>query len=244
MSDRAALSVVVPAYNEEALLPALLASLAVAQQRCAAAGHGVEVIVANNASTDGSAALARAHGARVVDVPERCIAAARNGGAAMATADHIAFVDADSQVHPDALEVLLRALASPGCVGGASGVTVQTWSLPLRLMQGMTAPARWLGIDAGLVFCRRADFEALGGYDTSLRVAEDVDFLLRLRRHGARSGQRLKRLRGVETLTSTRKFDRHGHWHFLGTMAAMALLQPFSKSRVARLVQRYWYEDR
>ena len=73
----------------------------------------------------------------------------------------------------------------------------------------------WLtGFDTGLVFCRRTDFEALGGYDESRLIAEDLDFLTRLRRLARGRGQRMVRLRGVKAITSTRKFDAHGDWFF------------------------------
>lgn len=239
--DSVALSLVIPAYNEEALLPGLLESVNMAAKPL---GGSFEVIVADNASTDQTAVLAQSHGARVVKVPVRGIAAARNGGARVAMGRLLAFVDADSIVHPRSLEAVLQAMDCPRCLGGATGATVSKWSVPLRLLQGMTTPLRWMGIDTGLVFCRREDFQALGGYDESLLVGEDVDFLFRLRRQGRSSGRRLKRLSGVEVITSTRKFDKHGHWGFLGAMARAALLKPLSPARFQALVKRYWYEDR
>ena len=71
-------SIVVPAWNEEALLPATLASLRTAM---AAVPHEGEIVVCDNNSTDGTAAAARAGGARVVFEPRNQIARARNAGA-------------------------------------------------------------------------------------------------------------------------------------------------------------------
>lgn len=92
------LSLVIPAYNEAAMLPRLLSSIAIAKMSSRSCLH-LEVIVADNASTDETAQLAAAAGARVVPVERRCIASARNGGAAAAGGDLLAFVDADSLVH-------------------------------------------------------------------------------------------------------------------------------------------------
>jgi glycosyltransferase involved in cell wall biosynthesis len=92
---------VIPAYNEEVLLPRLLRSVRTACDVFAAwSGGSVEVIVADNASTDRTAEVAAEFGCRVVAVERRVIAAARNGGARVASASIIAFVDADLQIHP------------------------------------------------------------------------------------------------------------------------------------------------
>jgi glycosyltransferase involved in cell wall biosynthesis len=104
------LSLVIPAYNEARYLPRLLASLAVARQRFAAAGGTMEIIVADNLSTDATAQVAEASGARVVRVERRRIAAARNGGAAAARGAILAFLDADTvRVQPDTFVAIAGA---------------------------------------------------------------------------------------------------------------------------------------
>src|SRR5207248_1252646 len=77
-------SLVIPAYNEEAYLPRLLDSVDAARARYAGGPEAIEVIVADNASTDATARLAAERGCRVARVEKRVIAAARNGGAALA----------------------------------------------------------------------------------------------------------------------------------------------------------------
>ncbi len=72
------ISFVVPAFNEERLLPATLEAIHVAGQ---ATGTDYEVIVVDDESSDGTADLAAAAGARVVHVRHRQIAATRNAGA-------------------------------------------------------------------------------------------------------------------------------------------------------------------
>jgi len=100
---------------------------------------------------------------------------------------------------------------------------------------------RLLGLDSGVVFCRRQDFEALGGFDEDKLVAEDVDFLLALKRRGARRGERFVRLAGVPALFSTRKFDEHGDWFFLPTAARLAWLRLVGSPRAEGVIRRYWY---
>ena len=236
------ISLVIPAWNEAARLPRLLDSVAVARARFAGR---VEVIVADNGSTDATAAIAAAAGARVVAVEKRCIAAARNGGAAVATAPILAFVDADSVLHPDVFGAVAAAMARPRTLGGASRVTMERWSAGIVVTFALMLPLVWLTrFDTGLVFWRRADFEALGGYDESRLLAEDLDFLWRLRRLGRARGQRLVRLRGVRTVTSARKFDARGDWHYLTQMPGVVwklLRDPRTADEFAR---KYWYEGR
>ena len=95
-SDVVRLSLVIPAHNEERYLPRLLDSVATARQRWRRDPSAMEVIVADNVSTDTTAEVAREHGCRVVRVEERRIASVRNGGASAATGEILCFVDADS----------------------------------------------------------------------------------------------------------------------------------------------------
>ena len=109
----------------------------------------------------------------------------------------------------------------------------------------MVMPWFWLtNFDTGLVFWRRADFEALGGYDERRMIAEDVDFLWRLRRLGRSRGQHLVRLHRVKTITSTRKFDQHGDWHYLTQMPAQGWRLLRDRRALNEFACRYWYEGR
>lgn len=242
------ISLVVPAWNEADRLPRLFDSLDGAVVRWIAAGgdaRDIEIIVADNGSTDATAAIAAARGARVAPVERRLIAAARNGGAALARGELLAFVDADSVLHPDVLLAVDAAMRDPRALGGASGVTMERWSAGIWLTCMMALPVVWLtGFDTGLVFWRRSDFETLGGYDEGLAVAEDVDFLWRLRRLGGPRGQKLVRLRGVRTVTSTRKFDRHGDWHYFTQMPRVGWQLLRHRGALPEFARRYWYDGR
>ena len=238
-------SLVIPAYNEERFLPRLLDSVEAAAHRYARGAAAVEVIVADNASTDRTAELARERRCRVVPVVKRSIAAARNAGGAAARGEFVGFVDADMQIHSGTFDAIERALASDRIVGGATGCTLERWSLGLAVTYALFLPVVWLtGFDTGVVFCRRRDFEATGGYDESLRVAEDVAFLLALRRVGRKQGQRLTRLRHVKAVASTRKFDEHGDWHYFRTIPRLAVGLVLGRPALREEIERYWYEPR
>jgi glycosyltransferase involved in cell wall biosynthesis len=234
-------SLVVPAYNEAGYLPRLLESVEAARRAYRGGPSQVEVIVADNASTDATAAVAGGRGCRVVRVEKRAIAAARNGGAAAAAGEVLCFVDADSRLHPasfDRIDDVLR----PNVVAGATGVRPERWSPGFAVTWALMIPFVWLtGMDTGVVFCRRADFAAIGGYDESLLFAEDVDFLLRLRRLGRSRGQRLTRMRGAKTIASVRKFDEHGDWHYLTLMPRVAAGWLLRRDTGRAFAERYWY---
>src|SRR5881392_1315381 len=100
-------SLVIPAYNEARLLPRLLDSVDAARRRYRGA---VQVIVADNASTDETAAIAAARGCEV------------------ARGEKICFIDADSSIHPETFNAIAEALARPEIVGGATGVFPERWS--------------------------------------------------------------------------------------------------------------------
>lgn len=234
-------SLVIPAYNEAQLLPRLLDS--VERARANYARDAVEVIVADNLSTDRTAALARERGCRVASVQRRIIAAARNGGARIAQGDVLAFVDADSQVHPDTFGAIDRVLADRRCVGGATGVRLERRSLGIGVAYCLMLPVIWLtGMDTGVVFCRRADFESIGGYDETRPVAEDVAFLWALRRLGKTRGQRLMRVRSAKAIASTRKFDEHGDWHYF--RLARQGLRALRGASLTEFADRYWYKPK
>ncbi len=235
-------SVIIPAYNEERYLPRLLESIEVARANYSGGPDQIEVIVANNDSTDATAAVATARGARVVHVARRRISAARNGGARVSTGEILSFIDADSAIHPQSFNAIDRAMKTGRYVWGVTGAVLERKSLPLLLTHYMFMPMVWTtGLDIGLSFCRREDFEAVGGYDESCLYAEDVLFPWALRRLGRSRGQRLTRLPRVKALSCTRKFDQFGEWHYFWMMGHAIKSLITRNWHDERLADRYWY---
>ena len=116
-------SVVIPAYNEAKFLPRLLESIKVAASNYSGGPNKteaqIEMVVADNDSTDGTAEVASQHGARVVHVAKRRIAAARNGGARAASGEILCFIDADSAIHPNTFNEIERVMRNRFYVHGA-----------------------------------------------------------------------------------------------------------------------------
>jgi glycosyltransferase involved in cell wall biosynthesis len=228
------ISFIVPAHNEEALLGETLASLDRAGQ---AAPVDYEIIVVDDASTDRTAAIALEHGARVVSVHHRQIAATRNSGARAAHGGWFVFVDADTKVPADTVQAACRALQG-GAIGGGSLVRF-SGPVPLyaRLMIGTLLPLlRLMGVAAGcFFFCTREAFEAVGGFDERLFAGEEAFMSRSLRRQG-----RFVLLREW-VVTSGRKVRTHTAWEIFRVMLRVSL-------RPRRLMQRdgmeVWYGER
>jgi glycosyltransferase involved in cell wall biosynthesis len=238
------LSLVIPAFNEELLLPGLLDSISVAQTRYRFGADAVQVVVADNTSTDATAAVAENFGCEVVSVPERRIGTVRNGGARAAVGEILSFVDADTRIHPETFNAIEDVLATGRVVAGATGVSLDRWSLGIAATYALYMPFVWaLRMDTGLVFCRRSDFEAVGGYDERRAFGEDVQLLVDLRRVGLRRDQRLTRLTSVKAVASTRKFDTHGDWHYFTEILRLLPLILWSPESTNAFAERYWYGD-
>jgi glycosyltransferase involved in cell wall biosynthesis len=229
------ISFVVPAYNEEALLGRTLSALAAAG---AALGEPFEVVVADDASTDHTAEVARESGARVVSVNHRQIAATRNAGARAAIGELLVFVDADTVVNSAVISAAVKAMRA-GAVGGGSAFRFDG-QLPLygRIMQSLAVWVyRMLGFASGcFLFCTRAAFEATGGFDESLFGGEEGVMSRALHRCG-----RFVVLRETVT-TSGRKLRAYSAREILGLLAWFAV----SGGRALRRRDGLdvWYGDR
>ena len=238
-------SLIIPAYNEEAYLPALLNSVETARTCYTGGPDAIEVVVADNNSSDATADLARLNGCRVVREEKRVIAAVRNAGARNAKGQVLVFVDADNIMHPDTFNAIDTSLSTGKVVAGATGVKMQRMSFGIAVTYGLMVPLVWLTrMDTGVVFCRREDFETIGGYNEKLLFAEDVQFLWDLMRLGRKRGQKLTRITSARAIFSTRKFDKYGDWHYMWMPWRLLYGILFSKSSMEKLARRYWYPDR
>jgi glycosyltransferase involved in cell wall biosynthesis len=253
--DTPDISLIIPAWNEAAYLPRLLDSVDVARGQYQGGAARVEVIVADNDSTDETPRIAAARGCRVQHVAKRLIAAARNGGAAIARGQLLAFADADFRIHPETFNYVHAVMQKPGFIGGGTGLVMERWSLGIAATWYLVMPPLWLlHLDGGVWFCRRRDFQEVGGFDESRVVGEDVAFLSALKRLGRRrrpketlathfTARRIG-LKPALALNSARKWDRHGDWHMLTDLIRGLPALCFSREAFKKYVAHYWYEDR
>jgi glycosyltransferase involved in cell wall biosynthesis len=240
------ISLVIPARNEEGYLPILLNSVDTAADNYRGGREAVEIIVSDNASTDRTAEIARSRGFEVVCEEKRIIAAVRNAGARVARGDILCFVDADSRIHPDTFNAVDDAISGGKTVGGATGVKLDRMTPGIALTYyGFMLPMILItGMDTGVVFCRRNDFEELGGYNERRLFAEDVDFLVKLKRLGLSRRQKLARLTSVRATASMRKFEQHGDWHYFPLLLRGMYAMFLPSKRFDEFARSYWYDDR
>src|SRR5260221_13797335 len=185
------ISVVVPAFNEERLLPSSLSSIRAGMEGFDRLGWRSELIVCDNNSTDRTAQIALAGGAEVVFEPVNQIGRARNTGAARADGDWIFFVDADS--HPSAALFLEAADAiRAGCLAGGSTIAYADPHPCVALAIGIwNAVSRISKVAAGsFIFCEAAAFREAGGHSAELDVRDGPDRFRRRKRllHRERQG--------------------------------------------------------
>jgi glycosyltransferase involved in cell wall biosynthesis len=232
---------VIPAYNEEALLPASLTALAEAAGAALPPGEW-EIVVVDNNSTDRTAEVARAAGARIVFEGHQQIARARNAGARAARGAFLVFIDADTQVPASLMQRIRQAVESGQYCGGGAPLRFTGQARPEadRMLRFWNALSGRLHLAAGsLLFCRRDAFTDVGGFPESVYAGEEIHLSRKLQRWGRRRRQPFQIFReGPAVLTSARKLDWHSAWK---VWSVHLLLAVFPFLTLSRRFCGFWY---
>jgi len=232
-------TLIIPAWNEAAYISATLASVAIAMQHCT---HQGDVVVVNNNSTDDTAEIAAVAGATVVFEPVNQIARARNAGAHSANTEALVFLDADTTVTTELLQIGLDALESGEVVAG--GVLVALDYMPTRtvgiMLKLWNRLAKRFSLAAGcFIFCRRDAFEAIGGFDTKVYAAEEILLVRRLKRWGKRQGMRFHLITHTGIVTSSRK----AQWYSARQLTIQLLIFLIPGAMYSKRLCKTWYDD-
>jgi rSAM/selenodomain-associated transferase 2 len=225
------LSIIVPALDEAAGIAAALTTLAPLRRR------DCEVIVVDGGSRDGTADLARPLADRVITAP-RGRAAQMNAGAAMAQADVLLFLHADTRLPADADRLVREGLTRSGRAWGRFDVRIEGRHALLAVIAGaMNLRSRLTGIATGdqAMFVTRTAFAAAGGFP-DIALMEDVAFSARLKTLGRPLCLRER------VVTSGRRWERHGVLTTILLMWRLRLAYFFGADP-ARLAQHYGYGE-
>ncbi|MBC7350635.1 MAG: glycosyltransferase [Candidatus Aminicenantes bacterium] len=229
------LSIIVPAFNEEDFIVGCLDSV---RDVLGATDVKYEIIVVNNGSTDGTTGLlSEMNDVTTLSIDRASVAKARNTGAEVAKGRVIAFLDADV--------VLERAWGK--CIeklsGGSEGLFVTGYQYGVRDNPSWIEKY-WFGdmefdhISGGNLIVSRDAFSVLGGFDSTLKTGEDVDFC-----------DRAKREQNIEFFTDSEfqcihlgyprnipQFVKRELWHGEGDFRSIS---DFLKSKVAIVAMIY-----
>lgn len=188
-------SVVIPVFNAAKYLRACVESVLLQT------APPLEILLMDDASTDGSANVARRLAVRdsrirVLQKPRTTLGDTRNQLVRSSRGERVAFLDADDMALPDRLEKQNAFMAAqPDCVAVGGHVRfVDEWGhdfywqprqaldpagIEAELLQG-----RGAAICQPTLMLRRDAFDAVGGYDATLNCSEDLDLFLRLAEYG------------------------------------------------------------
>ena len=237
------ISLIVPAFNEERLLAGTLENLRSAAGILGQRGWQTELIVCDNNSSDRTAEMARAAGARVVFEPVNQIARARNAGAAAAEGDWLIFIDADSypsaELFTDAAETIQRGR----CLAGGSTLRMEGADLTGSFVTGgwnfVSRTGRWLA--GSFIFVEAAAFRKVGGFNDQIFAGEEVDFTRRLKRLGRATGRKVVILHRHPLLTSARKLHLYSKWTHTRLLLRLMLNRGTMKRREGC---ELWYDGK
>lgn len=208
------ISVIIPAHNEEKFIGDCLKSVKTAESEL---GAPVEIVVCLNRCTDRTEEIARSFGAVVVREDEKNIAKIRNAAAKAATGDVIVTIDADSRMSKNMLTEVVRLLSTGKFIGGGTRIKPERMSLGI-FISGLVILYYLLKYgpkSAGLFWCFKTDFDAVGGFNETLHSLEDLDFAHRLSALGEKRGLKYTTAWKTAITTSCRKFDMFGDWYLV-----------------------------
>ncbi len=193
------LSIIIPTLDEAGNIERLLAGLAPMRMR------GVEIIVADGGSSDGTPLLAARVADKVIASPKGR-AAQMNAGAAQACGEILLFLHADTELPDRADALVVDGIARSGRRWGRFDLSIAGRNRLLAVIaRVMNWRSRVTGISTGDqgIFVTRALFQHAGGFP-AIRLMEDVALTRTLKRHGKPLALKAR------VRTSGRRWETHG----------------------------------
>lgn len=187
-------AIVIPALDEATTVPRLARLLSILDPAPA------EVVLIDGGSGDGTAALARDAGLRVIEHGKRGRSEQINRGVAEIKSPLVCVLHADTLLPDDAVAVIQRVLSDASVslagftplISGPDKVRwatsfhnwIKTWYAPLLMRPHLFFRGVRLLFGDHAMFFRRADFLAAGGFDPGMTVMEEADLCVKMSRLG------------------------------------------------------------
>ena len=169
------ISVIMPVKNGSNYIAEALESIG--RQRM-----DVEVIVVDDGSTDDTAMIASAHGAKVLRHQDcQGPVVAKNSGLAAATGEYVVFFDHDDIMRDNSLSTLYNALSDAPQAAAVEAKIKDFLSPEIGPMPGIVIrPEPYYGLFTGAILIRRSVFGIIGPFDTSLKAGEMISWFSRM----------------------------------------------------------------
>jgi len=197
------ISIIIPAYNEEKYLPQTLHSLK------SQTFQNFETIIVTNGCIDKTEELVKKkvnERFRHLSLPKANVSVARNAGALNANGKILIFLDADTQLEPDALQKIRNEFTEKYSVASTKS-RPDTTELKYKIVFGFKnfyLRSLFYHGCSGVLICRKEYFQKVGGYNPEIIVREHRKLILKL--------ESLGKFKCINTMvtTSTRRFQQWG----------------------------------
>jgi len=216
------ISIVIPAHNEEEFLPATLNALKKQNYR-----H-FETIVVTNGCTDRTADAVRGKCDQLYELEERGLGPARNLGAAKARGNLLLFLDADTILEPNALQIIARKFKrhhSAGTLRGVPDYDKASYKV-IYFLKNFVHKSHAHHGSSGVILCWKDHFDAVGGFDNELYLRENSDLMKKLRQFGS-----YKYISSTPAITSMRRYEKTGTSEMVLLWLKVWVLSNFSDIR-------------
>jgi glycosyltransferase involved in cell wall biosynthesis len=201
-----AISIIVPAHNEEDYLGATLNVINRQDY------PEFEIVVVANGCRDRTTDVAQGRCHRLVTFSQKSLGVARNLGARMATGELLVFLDADTLLEPGALRIIAEQFTERNSGGTLKGQPDSN-RFAYRLIYWLKNFIHRFVVhngSSGVILCWREDFIRVGGFDEQLELRENSDLIRRLKCFG-----NYKFISVTTATTSMRRYERRGVWRIV-----------------------------
>lgn len=210
-------SIIIPTYNEEKCIEMLLRSL----RRQTFSSERVEVIIVDNGSLDKTIHRIKAYSQRysrpIIHLSKESnkhVSSARNKGAKIAKGEFLVFLDADNIVHEEFLEEIYNFILKGYKAGTICTLALEDSSKGHILFLLLECIKILCNKPFGKNFCSRDIFRRVGGYNETISIGTNVDFLTRVKKYLAMEKKSLAHIQ-KPIYASLRRFENSGYGEVL-----------------------------